>query len=71
MIDDDLYRMIVRARTRWRRTEPACSNEAAAEAEGRPLFGNLSENPGVNGYNPFVQFEDSSKAPAPGENYQG
>lgn len=65
MLDDDLYRLVVRARIRWRRAEPACSNEAAAEAAGRPLFGEFSEISGIPAYDnprgPLAQFSDASE----------
>ncbi|MDD5193020.1 MAG: hypothetical protein PHF67_00370 [Candidatus Nanoarchaeia archaeon] len=49
--EGSLVRMVARARKRWNhgRSEPACSNEAAAEEEGRPLFAyeSTSNNQGI------------------------
>ncbi|MFA5258759.1 MAG: hypothetical protein WC979_05760 [Candidatus Pacearchaeota archaeon] len=49
-------RLLARARNRWRRPVPICSNEAAAEAEGRPLFGGkLRDLSGISAYDNLSQ----------------
>ena len=77
MLDDDLYRLVVRARNRWRNSPGHVDERFIDEGTGKNndpvLFANTSDKAGVTGYesDPFVSFSDPSLDNSSyGKNYQ-
>lgn len=52
MLDEELSRIVIRARKIWRRAESACSNEAAMQAHGENFLVD------GNSKSPLCSFDD-------------
>ena len=72
MLDDDLYRLVVRARNRWRKSPGHVDERFCDEFTGQPndncFFMPTSDHPGVRGYENDPVVKPASESPD--KNYQ-